>query len=93
MTGPANAPDQPSVACAARLHIDYADFTADPVGTVDSVYAHFGLPYSGAAADAIRGLHAAAGRDGGLPAHRYSLADFGLSAEQVTERFGGDKRG
>ena len=78
---------------ARFLDIDYADFTADPVGTVDSVYAHFGLPYSGAAADAIRGLHAAAGRDGGLPAHRYSLADFGLSAEQVTERFGGDKRG
>jgi hypothetical protein len=78
---------------ARFLDIDYADFTADPVGTVESVYAHFGLPYSGAAADAIRALHAAAGRDGRLPAHRYSLADFGLTAEQVTERFGGDKRG
>jgi len=80
---------------AQFLDIDYADFTADPVGTVESVYAHFGLPYSGAAADAVRSLHAAAGRDrgGAVPAHRYSLADFGLTAEQVSERFGGDKRG
>jgi hypothetical protein len=78
---------------ARFVDIDYADFTADPVGTVESVYAHFGLPYSGAAAGAIRALHAAADRDGARPAHRYSLADFGLTAEQVNERFGGDKRG
>ena len=75
------------------LDIDYAEFTADPVGTVESVYAHFGLTYSGTAADAIRGLHSGAGGDGARPAHRYSLADFGLTAEQVSERFGGDKRG
>jgi hypothetical protein len=78
---------------ARFLDIDYADFTADPLGTVESVYAHFGLPYSGAAADAIRALHAGADRDGARPAHRYSLADFGLTAEQVNERFSGDKRG
>jgi len=78
---------------AQFLDIDYADFTADPVGTVESVYAHFGLTYSGAAADAIRALRAAAGRDAARPVHRYSLADFGLTAGQVTERFGGDKRG
>jgi len=78
---------------AQFLDIDYADFTADPVGTVESVYAHFGLPYSGAAADEIRALHAAASREGARPAHRYSLADFGLTAGQVNERFGGDRRG
>ena len=27
------------------------------------------------------------------PAHRYSLADFGLTSEQVDERFGGNTRG
>jgi hypothetical protein len=79
---------------AQFLDIDYADFTADPVSTVESVYAHFGLPYSGAAADAIRALHgAAAAGDPARPAHRYSLADFGLTAGQVDERFGGDRRG
>lgn len=78
---------------AQFLDIDYADFTADPVGTVESVYGHFGLTYSGTAADAIRGLHAAAAPDGVRPAHRYSLEDFGLTAEQVNERFAGDTRG
>ena len=78
---------------AQFLDVDYADFTADPVGTVESVYAHFGLPYSGEAADAMRALHAEAGRGAGRPAHRYSLADFGLTADQVDERFGGDSRG
>jgi hypothetical protein len=78
---------------AQFIDVAYADFTADPVGTVESVYAHFGLPYSGAAADAVRDLHAEAGSGAGRPAHRYALADFGLTAEQVHERFGGDTRG
>jgi hypothetical protein len=75
------------------LDVDYADFTADPVGAVESVYARFGLPYSGAAADAIRALHASAAAGPARPAHRYALADFGLTAGQVHERFGGDQRG
>ena len=78
---------------ARFLDVDYDDFTADPIATVEAVYTHFGLPYSGAAADAIRALHAEASHGSARPAHRYSLADFGLTAEQVDERFGGDKRG
>ena len=69
--------------------VGYDEFTADPVGTVESVYAHFGLTFSGAAADAMRAVQGtAAGRDGG-PGHRYALADFGLAGEQVDERFAG----
>jgi hypothetical protein len=78
---------------ARFFDVDYADFTADPVDTAESVYAHFGLPYSGAAADAIRALHAAATAGSARPGHRYALADFGLTAGQVDDRFGGDKRG
>ena len=78
---------------ALFFDVDYADFTADPVGTVESVYARFGLPYSGAAADAIRALHGAAVAGPVRPAHRYALADFGLTAGQVNERFSGDQRG
>ena len=73
--------------------VDYADFTANPIGTVESVYAHFGLDYTGAAADAIRALQTEAAHGGSRSAHRYSLADFGLTGEQVDERFGGDTRG
>ncbi len=78
---------------ALFFDVDYADFTADPVGTVESVYARFGLPYSGAAADAIRALHGGATAEPARPAHRYALQDFGLTTAQVTERFGGDDRG
>jgi hypothetical protein len=78
---------------AQFLDVDYDGFTADPVGTVESVYEHFGLDYSDAAAAAIRDLHAEAAGNAGRPAHRYSLADFGLTAGQVDERFGGDTRG
>lgn len=78
---------------ARFLDVDYADFTADPVGTVESVYAHFGLCYSGAAADAVLALHAAAGKGDARPSHRYSLADFGLTPGQVDERFGVNARG
>jgi hypothetical protein len=77
---------------AARARYDPARFcdvrhdelAADPVGTVESVYARFGLPFTGRAADAMRGLGQGSG---GAPAHRYSLADFGLTAGQVAERF------
>jgi hypothetical protein len=60
---------------------------------VESAYEYFGLDYSDAAAAAIRTLHADAARGASRPAHRYSLADFGLTGEQVDERFGGDTRG
>jgi Sulfotransferase family len=74
---------------ACFLDVDYAAFTADPVGTAESVYAHFGLDYSGPAADAIREVHAQATHGDSKPAHQYSLADFGLTGEQVDERFAG----
>ncbi len=66
--------------------VAYDEFVADPLAAVESVYARFGLTFSGPAADAMRALHAqSAGR--GAPPHRYALADFGLTAGQVTERF------
>ena len=69
--------------------VGYDDFVADPLGTIESVYGYFGLPLSGTAADEMRAA-ALAGADGGVaPAHRYALADFGLTGEQVDERFGG----
>jgi hypothetical protein len=65
--------------------VSYGDLVTDPVGTAEAVYAHFGLPFGGAAADAMRAL-STGGRAGA--AHRYTLADFGLTEEQVAERFG-----
>jgi hypothetical protein len=78
---------------AQFLDVDYADFTADPVGTVESVYEHFGLRRSDAARTAAAALHAQAAQGDARPAHRYSLADFGLTAGHVDEQFAGNERG
>jgi len=67
--------------------VSYEDFVADPVGTVESVYGHFGLELSGAAADAMRAVQAGSAARDNAPAHHYALADFGLTGEQVDERF------
>ena len=75
---------------AARFYdVPYEDFVADPFGTVEGAYGYFGLPLSGAAADAMRALVAGAGPPGRgpWPPHRYTLADFGLTGAQVDERF------
>jgi Sulfotransferase family len=68
--------------------VDYDEFVADPAGTVESVYAYFGLTLSESAAAAMRGLLE---QDAGTAraAHHYSLPDFGLTGEQVDERFAG----
>jgi hypothetical protein len=86
----------------ARFYdVVYDDFVANPLGTVEAVYGHFGLALSGQAADAMRvlceqsgGGREAWGRDkqsagAAGPAHQYALSDFGLSAAQVDERFAG----
>jgi hypothetical protein len=68
--------------------VGYDDFVADPVGTVETVYAHFGLTLTERAAAALHELHersAGAAR----PTHPYALADFGLTGDQVDERFTG----
>jgi hypothetical protein len=73
----------------ARFHdVRYDDLVADPVGMVEAIYSRFGLPLTGAAADAIRSL-ATAARAGGDSAHRYALDEFGLTGEEVDERFDG----
>jgi len=66
--------------------VRYGDLVADPFGTVEAIYGHFGLPLTGAAADAIRSLATAARTDGDS-GHRYALEGFGLTSEEVDERF------
>jgi hypothetical protein len=74
----------------ARFYdVRYDDLVADPTGTVEAIYAHFGLPLSGAAADAIGSL-AASSRARGESAHQYTLGEFGLTGEEVDERFSAD---
>ena len=69
---------------ARFFDVYYDDFVADPLGTVEAVYGRFGLALSGAAADAMRAVQSGAGA---ARPHRYELADFGLTGDQVDERF------
>jgi hypothetical protein len=73
----------------ARFYdVAYDEFVADPAGTVEAVYGYFGLTLTGRAAAAMRGLHEQSD-SAAKPAHHYALADFGLTGEQVDERFQG----
>lgn len=67
--------------------VDYDDFVADPLGTVESVYDHFDLHLGDDARTRMRELHARSTSGRAAPAHHYSLADFGLSPEEVDEHF------
>ncbi|WP_431972361.1 sulfotransferase family protein [Nocardia sp. bgisy134] len=70
------------------VDVYYDDFVADPIDTVRSVYRHFGLPLSADAEAAMAALHAESTTGAARPSHQYTLDDFGLTVDQVDERFG-----
>lgn len=72
---------------AQFIDVDYHDFVADPLGTVEGVYTHFGLELSASAQSAMEAMHAESRSGDRRPSHKYTLEEFGLTAEQVDERF------
>ncbi|QIX26511.1 sulfotransferase [Nocardioides sp. JQ2195] len=72
---------------AQFIDVHYEDFVKDAVGTVDSIYRRFGLPFSDEARAAVDASHAESKISERRPVHRYDLADFGLSSAEVGERF------
>jgi hypothetical protein len=69
--------------------VDYKDFVADPIGTVENIYKYFGLQLTDAAMQAMQQIHAESQQGPRAPKHTYSLADYGLTVEQVKARFEG----
>ncbi|NIJ10377.1 hypothetical protein FHU38_000721 [Saccharomonospora amisosensis] len=67
--------------------VAYDDFVADPIGTVERIYSHFGLPLTDTATAAMRAMHEQSTSGASRPAHTYALADFGLTEQQVNEHF------
>ncbi|MCU7728026.1 sulfotransferase [Actinoplanes sp. KI2] len=65
------------------IDVDYDDFVADPIGTVESVYERIGSPLTAEARAAMTSLQA----EPRGPAHHYDLADFGLTAADVDAAF------
>jgi len=69
------------------IDVDYDDFVADPMRTVGEIYARLGSPISKQARTAMAALHGESTAGARRPAHRYQLADFGLTPDQVDNRF------
>ena len=69
--------------------VDYFDFVKVPLATVEGIYRHFGLPFTDAARQAMEEMHAESKKGPRAPKHTYSLADYGLTAETVKQRFQG----
>lgn len=69
--------------------MDYRDLIADPLAAVADLYRHFGLTLTEEVRRAMAKAHAESKTGARAPKHTYSLADYGLTAEAVKERFAG----
>lgn len=67
--------------------VDYFEFIKDPVGAVEGIYRTFDIEFTDAAREAITESHAQSQQGPRAPKHTYSLSDYGLTEEQVKERF------
>lgn len=69
--------------------VDYVDLVKDPIATVQFVYRQFGLDFTDEARNAMLTMHAESQQGPRAPKHTYSLADYGLTDDQVKDRFAG----
>ena len=78
--------DDPSFALKSRLtHVRYRDLVADPIGTIERIYAAFGLVLSPEARTAMAAKVARA-PNGGYGANRYQPEEFGIDPDRERER-------
>jgi hypothetical protein len=69
--------------------MDYFELIAAPVRTVEGIYNAFGIEMTDAARKAMEGSDAESKQGPRAPKHTYSLEDYGLTTEQVKDRFKG----
>jgi hypothetical protein len=70
------------------VDIQYDDLVRDPVATVASIYESIGDRLDGETREAMT-RYAAAHPRGSLGVHGYTLAQYGLDAAEISERFSG----
>jgi hypothetical protein len=70
------------------VDVQYADLVQDPIRTVEDLYAACGVELNGSARDAIA-AYGNAHPKGKFGTHGYDLAEFGLDAGELAERFAG----
>jgi hypothetical protein len=68
------------------IDVHYADLVQDPVRTIETIYARCGRDLDGPAREGIAAF-VAANPKGRFGTHGYRLADFGLAADALRERF------
>jgi len=68
---------------ATFLDVEYDDFVADPVSTVAGVYRDAGLPWNEGSEQAVRSELDVSRSGVRAPSHRYDLADYGLTEDEV----------
>lgn len=69
--------------------VDYFELIRDPIGTVANIYQHLGIELNDHARAAIERTDEESKQGPRAPKHEYSLADYGLTTDQVKERFAG----
>jgi len=69
--------------------VDYFEFIKDPIAAVEGIYRQFDIDFTDAARAAMTDMHAESQKGPRAPKHTYSLADYGLTDEQVREQFKG----
>lgn len=72
---------------AQFLDVDFDDLRADPLGTVERVYAALGTDISEPARAAMVALDAESASGARRPQHRYALSDYGFTEAEVAAAF------
>ena len=80
---------RPKYDASQFVDVDYREFVADPVGTARGIYEAFSIDWCPEAEAAVRAIDEESRSGGKRPSHRYSLADYGLTEEQVRAAFDG----
>jgi hypothetical protein len=66
--------------------VDFRATVSDPLGLVERIYRHFGMPMTATARAAIQAYMDGNPRDK-RPPHNYTLEQFGFTAAGIRERF------
>ncbi|MGH3361809.1 MAG: sulfotransferase family protein [Nocardioides sp.] len=72
---------------AQFVDVSYDDFVADPVGTTRGIYEAFDLDWTPDVEAGVTAIDAESRSGGKRPRHAYSLADYGLTEDDVRAAF------
>jgi hypothetical protein len=78
---------RPAYDQAQFVDVAFSDLRADPLGVTRRVYEQFDLPWTADVEAAIREIDRESKEGAAKPSHSYSLADYGLSDDQVLAAF------